>query len=214
MSRGALARRAGRGAALLLILLVVVVGAETAISETAVQAAPGDSAPESNSLTVTQTSTMTLAPGIAPVAVTGVVINNGPDRTFVTAIDVEITSVTLAAGAAPGTCGPSDYLVLDTRMPVGQTLAAAGGSADFSGAFIGFNNTSTNQDACKSATVNLLYTVVAPEPSGSSIPAAGFGANLGLLLAIAIALLGGGTVMIGLARLRSRWRLRWRLRLR
>jgi len=42
-------------------------------------------------------------------------------------------------------------------MPVGQTLGPET-SAAFSGALIGFNNKSTNQDTCKGATISLLYT--------------------------------------------------------
>jgi hypothetical protein len=111
-----------------------------------------------NSLTVSQTSVMDgLAPGIAPVAITGVVINNGADSTDIIAVDVEITGVITHPGAVPGPCDPSDYVLLDARMPVGRTLDP-GGSTPFAGASIGFNDKSTNQDACKGATIQLLYT--------------------------------------------------------
>ena len=111
-----------------------------------------------NSLTVSQTSVMEgLAPGIAPVAITGVVINNGADSTDIIAVDVEITGVITHPGAVPGPCDPSDYVLLDARMPVGRTLDP-GGSIPFAGASIGFNDKSTNQDACKGATIQLGYT--------------------------------------------------------
>ena len=42
-------------------------------------------------------------------------------------------------------------------MPVGRTLDP-GGSTPFSGAFIGFSDKSTNQDACQGAAIKLLYT--------------------------------------------------------
>ena len=61
-----------------------------------------------NSLTVSQTSVMDgLAPGIARVAITGVVINNGADSTDIIAVDVEITGVITHPGAVPGPCDPS-----------------------------------------------------------------------------------------------------------
>jgi hypothetical protein len=113
-----------------------------------------------NSLTITQTSTMTgMAPGVAPRLITGVVVNNGPDDTFITVVRVGISSVVKAAGARPGGCDATDYVLLDTRMRVGKMLAPSGGSATFGGARIGFTNKLTNQDACKGASVTLLYTV-------------------------------------------------------
>jgi hypothetical protein len=44
-------------------------------------------------------------------------------------------------------------------MPVKQSLAP-GEPAEFTGVSIGFNNKSTNQDACKRAAVHLEYDVV------------------------------------------------------
>jgi hypothetical protein len=111
-----------------------------------------------NSLTITQTSTMdNLAPGADPKAITGLVVNNGPDDTFITAVAVDIVGVVRAAGAPAGTCDASDYALVGVRMPVGRALAPFGGSTPFAGASIGFNNKSTNQDACQGATVQLRY---------------------------------------------------------
>jgi hypothetical protein len=61
-----------------------------------------------------------------------------------------------APGAAAGRCDAGDYLLLNTRMPVGR-MVHPGKPAPFSGAAIGFNNTSANQDACKNARVDLRY---------------------------------------------------------
>jgi hypothetical protein len=111
-----------------------------------------------NVLTITQTSTMSnLAPGRDPEPITGLVVNHGPDDTFITAIVVDIVGVVRATGAAAGTCDASDYLLLDVRMPVGQPLAPYGGSTAFAGASIGFNDKSTNQDACQGARIELRY---------------------------------------------------------
>jgi hypothetical protein len=113
-----------------------------------------------NSLTITQTSTMTgIAPGVAPRPITGVVVNNGPDDTFVAVVWVRISSVVKASGARAGSCDATDYVLLDPRMRVQKLLAPSGGSAAFGGARIGFTDKSTNQDACQRASVNLLYTV-------------------------------------------------------
>lgn len=97
-----------------------------------------------------------MAPGIAPVAITGIVTNDGTGSTFVAAVTVSIASVTKNPAAGPGTCDASDYVLLGVAMPVGLTLAQ-GESADFTGAQIGFNDTTTNQDACRGSVVNLHY---------------------------------------------------------
>jgi hypothetical protein len=148
-----------RGSTTTVALLILLTG--TALSLTAAppaQALSPSCPPTENSLTITQTSVMdSLAAGIGPVAITGTVENNGADSTDIVAIEVRITGVTLAQGSVPGTCDVSDYFLAHPRMPVGQTLGP-GGFATFAGASIGFSNKSVNQDACKGATVQLLYT--------------------------------------------------------
>lgn len=114
--------------------------------------------PEEGSLTIVQTSTMAgLAPGIAPMDITGTVTNRGTESTFVTTVTVGIFAVTKAAGAADGPCDATDFVLLDVDMPVGQTLTPGQGF-DFSGAKIGFSNKRTvNQDACRHSVVTLHY---------------------------------------------------------
>jgi hypothetical protein len=108
-------------------------------------------------VTIVQTSTMTgLAPGVAPVAITGTITNRAATSTVVTAVTVDIAAVTKAVAATGGTCDASDYILLGATMPVGQTLAV-GESANFAGAQIGFNDKTVNQDACRRAVVNLSY---------------------------------------------------------
>jgi len=152
-----MARRRHRVSAALVLILAV--GAAMAPSSgTPAAAATAECATSDNSLTVTVTSTMEgLAPGIAPVPITGLVANNGTDSTYITAVTVEITSVTADPGAPAGACGVGDYLLLDTTMAVGKYLGP-GGSAPFDGASIGFADKATNQDACQHATVHLLFT--------------------------------------------------------
>jgi LPXTG-motif cell wall-anchored protein len=156
-------RRHGRTTATLLVLLIVSCGAAMVLVQSSpALASPSDCTadPGLNSLTITQTSTMEgLAPGVAPADITGLVVNNGPDSTFITAIAAEIVSVTMEPAARPGTCDATDYVLLDSRMPVNRTLSP-GGSTTFTGASIGFSDKSTNQDACKRATIHLRYTTV------------------------------------------------------
>lgn len=150
-----LARR--RRGAPVTLATVVLVGVALLLGPGA--AAPAQAVYCVNSLTVTQTSTMAgLAPGIAPVPITGRVVNNGPDSTYIDVVTVEITSVTSAQGTPAAGCDASDYLLLEATMAVGKTLRPDGGAAPFSGASIGFANKAINQDACKHATIHLHYT--------------------------------------------------------
>ncbi len=154
-------RRRGRrrtGAATSLMILSIVGAAFVILPGTPAQATNSDCGTTENSLVVRQTSTMDgLAPGLAPVAITGLVVNNSLDSTYITAVEVEITSVTTRPGSRPGTCDASDYLLLHTRMLVGRTITP-GGSVPFAGAAIGLRNKITNQDACQRAVIHLLYT--------------------------------------------------------
>ena len=157
-------RQRGRTAPTLMMLLILGCGAAIGLIPSApALASPSDcgtSGAANNWLTITQTSTMEgLAPGVAPADITGLVVNNGPDSTFITAIAVEIVEVITEPAARPGTCDATDYTLLDPRMPVNRTLGP-GGSTTFRGASIGFSDKSTNQDACKHATIHLRYTTV------------------------------------------------------
>lgn len=157
-----LATRRGRrhtGATAALTVLSLVVAAFVLPPGAPAQATTSDcETAGQNSLTVRQTSIMDgLAPGRAPVAITGVVVNNSVDSTYITAVDVRITAVSTQPGAAPGTCDPSDYFLLNPRMSVEQPVGP-GGSTSFAGASIGLGNKPTNQDACQRAVIHLLYT--------------------------------------------------------
>jgi hypothetical protein len=111
------------------------------------------------SVAVEQTSTMVgLAPGVAPAAIEGIVTNTGGLALHIESVTVRIASVSKAVDAVDGTCDASDYLLLASGMPVDRGLTA-GQTAPFSGAAIGFSDKSVNQDACKAATVNLVYDV-------------------------------------------------------
>ncbi len=141
------------------LLLLISAAAVTITAGTPGRALAATDCPSAdNSLTIVQTSVMDdLAPGTAPVPIAGMVRNNGADSTYIEAVDVRITRVVPAPGAVPGLCDASDYLLVRSLMPVGRTLVP-GGSTEFSGASIGLRNKSVNQDTCKGARIELLYT--------------------------------------------------------
>jgi hypothetical protein len=201
-----------------LVLGVSAVAMASLVAPTVAMAAQ----PAAHAVTVTQTSPLLgLAPGVAPVPITALVTNTSSETVQITAVVVEITSVTLASDAAPGTCGPSDYVVSGARMAVGRTLDA-GQSVAVNGASIGFRSTGVNQDACQRAVVQLAYTAqsgAGPGPDAGSpgadpsspalpnqglpdqglpnqaaLPNTGGGLSLPLGLAVALALLGAGGV--------------------
>lgn len=158
-----LATRARRGRTAVTVVLLLLVGSGAAFEAapaSATQAATLDCAPghgADDSLTIVQTSTLReLAPSVPPAAITGSIVNNGADGTYITAIVVRIVAVTKAAGSPPGSCDASDYVLIDPRMAVGRALDP-GGATGFAGASIGFNDKSVNQDACKGATISLQY---------------------------------------------------------
>lgn len=109
-----------------------------------------------SSLSITQTSAPTnLAPGVPAGTISGTITNNATNSAFVNSVTVSISSVT----GGSGTCDASDYTLANPQMTVNSDLAANGGSANFTGATLAFNDKpSTNQDGCKGATVNLAYT--------------------------------------------------------
>src|ERR1044072_2440116 len=115
-------RRRGRTGAAAFALILSMIGVTCAIlPQTPARAETSDCGTTENSLTVMQTSTMDgLAPGVPPVAITGRVVNNSTDSTYLTAVEVEIASVTTRPGSRPDTCDASDYVLLNTRMHVGR----------------------------------------------------------------------------------------------
>lgn len=152
-----LTRRRKRAAGAAAVLVLALTG--LAIGPVAPARAAGSECVSAvNTLTVTQTSTMRgLAPGVASRPITGVVANNGTEATHIAAVNVEITSVTTAAGAQIDGCTAADFVLLDAVMPVRSDIAA-GASTPFSGASLGFANRPIEQDACRNVTVHLRYT--------------------------------------------------------
>jgi hypothetical protein len=110
-----------------------------------------------SNLVITQTSIIIgLAPGAPAQTITGTVQNNATNSAYVTSVTASISGVVKAVGAPAGTCTAADYTLSNATMNV-ATDVAAGGSVNFTGATLAFNNTAVNQDGCKGATVNLAY---------------------------------------------------------
>lgn len=111
-------------------------------------------------VTVNQTSAITtLAPGVAPVTLSGNFDNPNNATVRVGTVLVSVGSVTKAVGAPAGTCDATDYSVTDAT-PTNAEIAKGNGVGSWTGATVAFNNKAgANQDACKGATVSLTYTV-------------------------------------------------------
>jgi hypothetical protein len=130
-----------------------------------------------SALKITDTTTITdMAPGVAAEPITGTIQNTqapGGQNEQVNDVTVSIASVVetsteiglygVQGSGNPGSsgsyydCSSTDYNLSNAAMVVNQDLTP-GQTVSFSGATIGFNDkTTTNQDACQGATVNLAY---------------------------------------------------------
>lgn len=111
-------------------------------------------------LTVNQTTTLdAMYPGDSAQTISGNFDNPNAGPIHVSTVTVSIDSVTKASGAPAGTCDATDFTLANATMTVDAEIAAGTAQGSFSGATIQFNNKTTNQDACKGATVNLSYAI-------------------------------------------------------
>lgn len=121
----------------------------------------------SAALTVTQNSTFTaLVPGGAAQAIDFTLTNSSVTDASVTSVVVAVEST--SAGAA---CLPANFTIVQPSKPSVATpvivagsssesfTSGAGGEQASTGATLKMENTASNQDGCKNATVNLRYTV-------------------------------------------------------
>jgi len=111
------------------------------------------------------TAPTALSPGLGQAAVTFNVQNlggTGGQAYQVENVTVSIGSVSLAVGAV-GTCTAADYSLttgsVQPLVPVNQLVAAAATGATVTGPTLSFATSTSNQDGCKGATVNLVYTL-------------------------------------------------------
>jgi hypothetical protein len=111
-----------------------------------------------NALTFTQSTVNAMYPGDSPQTLTVGVKNTGTEATYVTLVKAYIT--TNKSG-----CTGADFKIGGVATgteadPTGLTWTAADLAADATAdatSTIGFNNTSDNQDACKTAVVTVHY---------------------------------------------------------
>lgn len=107
-------------------------------------------------ITINQTSTVTaMGPGVAAQALSGTFTNPNAGPVYVNDITVSIGSITVGGLPAVG-CEADDYTI--TGSPISVDAEVVTGTA-WSGATIVFENEAAeNQDGCKNATVNLVYS--------------------------------------------------------
>lgn len=111
-------------------------------------------------ITVNQTTTINgLAPGVAPLTLSGDFTNPNTATVHVATVAVTVTSVTKAAGAPAGPCTAADYEILGSPMTVNADVVSGTHVGSWTGATIAFkNDPAASQDGCKGATVTLGYT--------------------------------------------------------
>jgi hypothetical protein len=155
-----------------LAILVLVVGSGVAYAfwtaggtgTGAANAAPGVT------VTVNQTTVLNpMYPGLAAQTIGGDFTNATGAPVLVTSITATISSVILADGTTVGTaatCSAADFTLAPTaavgaQIPIGDHVGAWGNTVlpapGVVTMTIMFNNTASNQDACKNATVHLSY---------------------------------------------------------
>ncbi len=111
-------------------------------------------------ITVNQTSTVTgMGPGVAPQALSGNFDNPNTGPVFVKTVVATVTSTGVAG------CTAADYTIAGTSV-IGTSSPGAGGNVPaggsgvgaWSGLTIAFNDTASNQDACKNAVLTIGYS--------------------------------------------------------
>ena len=111
-------------------------------------------------LTVNQTSVVTgIVPGGSAQTLSGDFNNTNSGPVYVGTVTASISSVDKAVGAPAGACTAADYTLSNAVMTVNANVPAGSGVGAWTGATIAFNNTASNQDGCKGATVNFSYAI-------------------------------------------------------
>lgn len=151
-------------AAITALTVVVIAGGATAAFAywTATGSGTGVATTSSGvtAIVANQTTTISsLSPDGVVQTISGNFTNSNSSQVYVTSVTASIASVVKAQGAPAGTCDATDYTLLNTVMTIGRQIPPGTNVDTWSGATISFNNKSTNQDACKGATVNLAYAI-------------------------------------------------------
>jgi hypothetical protein len=118
------------------------------------------SAGQLNTLTFSQASLTAMFPGDSSQTLTTTVTNTGPENVYVSGVKAYVTTDKSGCTGADyllgGTAAPIDAATARALTWTAQDLAKTTGHADATST-IQFNNTGSNQDACKSATVTVHY---------------------------------------------------------
>jgi hypothetical protein len=110
-------------------------------------------------VTVTEIAAPTnMAPGLDAEDIEVDVTNNAENDAYVSQVVVTFGTVTGPNITAATPCTSADYTLSDATLTDAAGDLAEGATASFTGATLGFNNLPANQDGCKGATVNLVYT--------------------------------------------------------
>jgi len=105
-----------------------------------------------SALTVHQTSSVTgLYPGGPAVTLSGNFDNPNSGQVFVAAVNATVTGTNHVG------CTAADFEI-GGSAPVGAEIATGSGVGGWSGLTLRLVDSTSNQDACKGATVNLSYT--------------------------------------------------------
>jgi hypothetical protein len=113
-----------------------------------------------SALTVNQTTTLSaMYPGDSAQTISGNFDNPNSGPIFVHTVTAAIASVTKAAGVG-GTCDATDFTLANATATVDAEIPAGSARGSWTGPTLKFNDkTTTNQDACKGATVALSYAI-------------------------------------------------------
>ncbi len=151
-----------RPVAIATLTLLLIVGSGIAYAYwTSTGAGSGSATTGTNvALTINQTSSVTaMGPGVAPQALSGNFDNPNAGPVFVKTVVATVTSTGVAG------CTAADYTIGGTSV-IGTSAPGAGGNVPAGGAGVGswsgltiaFNDTASNQDACKNAVLTIGYT--------------------------------------------------------
>jgi hypothetical protein len=136
-----------------LVSVLMIAGAAFAYWTVAGSGTGQASTGTASAITVNQTSTVTaMAPGLPAQALSGNFDNPNQGPAYVASVSAAVS------GTDKVGCDASDYTIAGTSSVPGS-VAAGSGVGTWSGLTIAFNNKpSTNQNACKGATVTIAYT--------------------------------------------------------
>jgi hypothetical protein len=108
-------------------------------------------------ITVNQTSVITgMYPGGPAQALSGTFTNTNSGPVFVATVTAALTSVTGSTGTPA--CTIADFQLNNPVVTKNAEIPSGTGVGAWTGPTVQLKNLATNQDACKSASVNLSYT--------------------------------------------------------